>query len=296
MKKFLFVILLNLKILFADSFLLNMGNDFVDDSDGHLTNMIVLSWIFESNDPLYDSLSFELHHSTYTPSDIKIIDKTKFDIPYAGHLYSKVSLYKIYNQLYLHQLGITFGKVGEESYSEELQKVIHDLIGANEPQGWEHQIKGKTTFGLEYDLVQNLPLKEQLHQNIDMNNNLHLSYGTFARKLIATSLIRYGNVLRDDFKSVYSNSTSMIRPNMAKGWSLWGALIYRYIDYIYVLDEYINEYDINNREKEYFSFSTGVDYHKKDSMLSLSIVKTSISKDEKLWHNSWFMITYSRLF
>ncbi len=280
------------QLIYADSFLFNIENDSIKDDDGHLTNSMVFGWIHESKDTFYDNLGLELHHDIYTPSEIRERDRSKFDAPYAGHMYLKLSLYKILAENYLHSFGVSLGRIGDETYAKELQQGFHDLLAANNPQGWDEQIDNKTTAGVNYDLVQNIPLNEVFGANIDLNNHFHADYGNFTRGASFGTLIRYGNVLRNDFKTMGDRSTSLVRYPKTEGWSISAGISYDYTDYFYILDKFEREYNID-REKHKITTSVAFDYYTGGSVFSAYLKNSDLGSNDDYWSKQWFGLSYS---
>lgn len=292
MKKFLISLMGIAGLLSSDdSFLLNIENDFINGNDGYLTNSMVFSWVFGKRKGICDNWGVEIIHDTYTPRDIKSVDKTKFDAPYAGHLQSRVSFYKIQDKNFLHSVGISLGTVGRYSYAKQLQKGLHTMIGGNEPKGWDYQISSKVTASLNYDFIQNLPLKDHFGDNFDLNNHLNINYGNFSRSISIDSLIRYGNVLRDDFKSGGKAAFSQVRFNRSKGWSIFAGFTYSYMDYFYILDDFKYEYNIN-REKDNLALNLGFDYYTGDSEFSVYLKNSEFGMNDSYWEKQWIGVAY----
>jgi hypothetical protein len=292
MKKTLISLIAAVQLINADSFLFNIENDSIKDDDGHLTNSMVFSWMHKSKDTYFDNIGINLHHDIYTPNDIRETDKTKFDSPYAGHMYLNLSLYKILGENYLHGLGLSLGRIGDETYAKELQQGFHDLLAANNPQGWKHQIDNKTTIGVNYDFVQNIPVGSFFDGKVDINNHFHADYGNFTRGASLGTLIRYSDVLRDDFKTMDNKNTSLVRYPQTKGWSISAGLSYEYTDYFYILDKFKREYNIN-RGKDRFTTALMFDYYMGESVFSAYLKNSDLGSTDDYWSKQWFGLSYS---
>lgn len=277
----------------GDSFLFNVENDCIKSDDGYLSNSMVFSWVHDSKGSFYDNIGIQLHHNTYTPSNISEKNKANFDAPYAGHMFLDLSFYKTFKENYLHGFGISLGRIGDETYAKELQKGFHDLLSANNPQGWDHQIEDKTTVGVNYDFVQNIPLDKVFGENIDLNNHIHINYGNFSRGASFGSLIRYGNVLRDSFNTVGNRTLSLVRYPQTKGWSVSAGFTYDYRDYFYILDNFKEEYNLNDRDKDTFSTNLIFDYYTGESVFSLYLKNSDFGSNDKYWSKQWLGLSYS---
>ena len=137
------------ELTYADSFVLNIENDFINDTDRHLTNRVEFSWMFDTNTTKYNQLGFTITHDTFTPED-DAKNKTDYDMPYAGYLYGNLNFYFL-KENYLNSIGIGIGTIGKYSYAKQFQTEFHKIIGANKPLGWDNQIGDKTTYNINYN-------------------------------------------------------------------------------------------------------------------------------------------------
>lgn len=85
-----------------------------------------------------------------TPDDITTSDEQPDDLPYAGLLYGFYSM-NGQRQGRAETLSLMFGVVGPLSMAEESQKLLHKIIGSDEPKGWKHQLKNELALNLSYD-------------------------------------------------------------------------------------------------------------------------------------------------
>ena len=194
-----------------------LENDLFYDIDRHYTNGIRLIWVPapDASAPNWAMKAAgvvpwfpregEVHHgyafgqSMFTPSDITKKNPPRTDRPYAGWLHGTIGL-GVKSGRRLDQLGITFGMVGPASLAEQSQKIIHKIVGSNEPRGWHTQLHNEpgivvtsqrswrglaaTTFlGNEFDFTP--------HAGIALGNVF--TYGNVGMT------VRYGRGLPDDY-------------------------------------------------------------------------------------------------
>jgi lipid A 3-O-deacylase len=81
----------------------------------------------------------------YTPDDISISTLIPDDRPYAGWLYIGGS-WKASTKSTLVQTDVYLGATGDASFSREVQTKWHELVDAQKPMGWDHQIDDR--FGV----------------------------------------------------------------------------------------------------------------------------------------------------
>lgn len=143
-----------------------LENDLFYNTDRHYTNGVRLSWVSAPEKvpgwvlgaarkfPLFAEgrrirASYVLGQNMYTPSDITLPEPPEDDRPYAGWLYGSVGLIATSGRR-LDQLELTVGMVGPASLAEETQKFVHDIVGADEPQGWATQLRNEPGVILTY--------------------------------------------------------------------------------------------------------------------------------------------------
>ena len=85
----------------------------------------------------------------YTPKNVYTSALIKDDRPYAGWLNFEYALHQSSAQE-LNSLILQVGVVGEISGAEQTQKLIHKLIGNDEPQGWGNQLNNELGINLTY--------------------------------------------------------------------------------------------------------------------------------------------------
>lgn len=84
-----------------------------------------------------------------TPNDISIETPDPNDMPYAGLLYFSHSL-ESYRANTADYFTLMLGLTGKLSLAEQAQKIVHQINGANPPQGWDNQIPTEPAFNLLY--------------------------------------------------------------------------------------------------------------------------------------------------
>lgn len=90
-----------------------------------------------------------------TPTDITESELITDDLPYAGLLAWQGSAYS-WDENRSDQLSLFLGWVGSATLSEQAQKVIHKIIGSDDPKGWRHQLKNEPVIKVEMQRVWNL--------------------------------------------------------------------------------------------------------------------------------------------
>lgn len=83
-----------------------------------------------------------------TPQDLSINSLITNDIPYAGLLAWQGTMFALDDNVADH-LSLYLGMVGPFTFAEESQKLIHKMVGAKKPHGWNNQLKNEPIFKVE---------------------------------------------------------------------------------------------------------------------------------------------------
>lgn len=93
--------------------------------------------------------TFSFGQNMYTPDDITVAEPDPADRPYAGWLYASAGLVGI-DRNRLHSFDISIGVIGPASLAGETQAWWHSVIGADDPKGWDFQLKNEPAFVASY--------------------------------------------------------------------------------------------------------------------------------------------------
>jgi hypothetical protein len=148
---------------------LTWENDAISDTDRHYTHGARVAYLSRDNAlPRWarwladhvpavgmkkqaDKLGLEAGQEIYTPEDLQNTALIPNDRPYAGWLYTSLSLQRRGQTTHawpvMETLRLDLGIIGPEALAEEAQRVLH----GDEPTGWHHQLGLEPGFGLRYD-------------------------------------------------------------------------------------------------------------------------------------------------
>jgi hypothetical protein len=148
-------------------------NDTFTGSDDNYTNGFGLSWVSDDVDSYDESslvgrwtrlweflpfvlddgqetyASWSIAQEMHTPDDIEDPNPPEDDQPYAGVLYVDSVLYSR-SERWTHAWELKLGVVGPSSQADDLQKDVHDLVGADEPMGWRTQLPDELIVNVGY--------------------------------------------------------------------------------------------------------------------------------------------------
>ena len=97
----------------------------------------------------YSYFTFALTNQIYTPTDLLQTSLIPTDRPYAGYSYIETAIHKA-SKTQLRTLSLQVGIVGPSSYSEDMQNLIHNVIGSVNVNGWVNQLNDELGVNLKY--------------------------------------------------------------------------------------------------------------------------------------------------
>jgi lipid A 3-O-deacylase len=99
---------------------------------------------------LEKNITLSFGQNIYTPEDIEEEDLIEDDRPYAGITYLSMGFH---SRLKSQQktLELYIGLVGPQSYAEQCQQFVHEIVRDIEPMGWDNQLKNEPVLGVVYE-------------------------------------------------------------------------------------------------------------------------------------------------
>ncbi|WP_240754795.1 lipid A deacylase LpxR family protein [Parasulfuritortus cantonensis] len=194
-----------------------LENDLFYDVDRHYTNGVGFVWVPDRRVATPDWAvrlahllpwfpeqgtvrhGYAFGQSMFTPGDITVADPSRRDRPYAGWLYGTFGLGTA-NRGRLDLCALSVGMVGPASLAEQSQTLVHKLIGADEPQGWDTQIGNEPGFVLTYLRSQRaLAATPAAGLHLDLTPQFGAALGNVFTYADAGLTVRLGKRLPDDF-------------------------------------------------------------------------------------------------
>ncbi|MBE0502007.1 MAG: lipid A deacylase LpxR family protein [Desulfuromonadales bacterium] len=209
---------------YFDTFTIYWENDTFAGTDRDYTNGIKFSWstpfdLLDSTSlpawsfPFFKQLPFvggsegthavsiSLGQDMYTPADAKSVEVVRDDRPYAGYLYVAAGFHTRH-AIRKDSWELRLGVVGPSSLAEKTQNFVHDLIGEERANGWDHQLKDEPAVDLICESQWqsgSVPLGRRF--GVDLIPHLGGRIGTVNTYLNAGAEIRLGWDLPNDFGS-----------------------------------------------------------------------------------------------
>jgi len=143
-----------------------------------------------------------LGQEIYTPADLQISTPITTDRPYAGWLYTRLSLQRRGEVspawLAKEELSLDLGIIGPESGAREDQYIAH----FEKPQGWRNQLKTEPAFDLRYDRRYLYRLRDSAEQwGVDVIPSFTGVGGTVATFLELGTTLRFGYRIPNEFEA-----------------------------------------------------------------------------------------------
>lgn len=107
---------------------------------------------FVADDGNQTYASWSVAQEMHTPDDINDPDPPLDDQPYAGVLYLDNVLYARRDRT-THAWALKVGVVGPASQAEDVQKWFHNVIGSDEPMGWDTQLPNEVLVNVAYSVA-----------------------------------------------------------------------------------------------------------------------------------------------
>lgn len=157
-----------------------------------------------------------------TPPDITIPDPLPDEVPYSGLLFfHQVSIQEFAN--YADKSSVTLGLLGPSSGSEETQKFVHQLLGSDEPMGWDHQLKDELVFQVSRGRVWRPWQSTQ--KNFDLLWGGGMKLGTIESSVTGKVVLRMGQDMARSYSSVLLNEDRTTNPvNISGGWYFYAGI------------------------------------------------------------------------
>ena len=156
-----------------EAFTFTLENDLLTGSDNNYTNGLGVSWVSSDVDSYSEDAfsrkwsefwqflpfvgdegyttyaSWNVAQEMHTPDDIEDPNPPLDDQPYAGVLYVDSVLYAR-SERWTHAWELKLGVVGPSSQAEDVQKDFHDLVGGDDPMGWDTQLPDEPVINVGF--------------------------------------------------------------------------------------------------------------------------------------------------
>lgn len=168
------------------------------DMPGWIRSISGWTYLNSGDDNQY-SINYSVAQGMYTPTDLEESALIVDDQPYAGTLLWTSRIHS-FDERIANSLALTLGVVGPLSLAEYGQTVIHSIIGAQEPKGWDNQIHNEPVFRVSGENIIRL-YEFHFSRSVEFDANLYSQLGVGnLRSDVGTGLVfRVGNKLDQSY-------------------------------------------------------------------------------------------------
>ena len=158
-----------------------------------------LAWL-QPRDFEHNNMVLTLSQSMFTPSDWRRSDPDPDDRPYAGALVLGVN----YNGRNADSMTVTtlnIGVIGPAAGAREVQDLVHDTLGGDDFQGWNHQIQNEAVFRIAYQRLRKWHTSNQAGWMSDVILRGGGAVGNLSTFANLGAEARFGSWIPDNFGS-----------------------------------------------------------------------------------------------
>jgi lipid A 3-O-deacylase len=165
----------------------------------------------------------------YTPNDITIPTNQPDDQPYAGFLYGTATVTSDTGTT-LDTFQVTLGVVGPSSFAEDTQRFVHDVVGSEDPRGWDNQLKDEPGLILSYERKWRSAYEASPFSNwqFDVTPTAAANVGNIYTNATVGTIFRFGQDLPDDYGppliSPNLSGSDFFIPTSDFGWYFFGGV------------------------------------------------------------------------
>lgn len=222
---------------------------------------------------------FNLGQKIFTPEDISESSLTADDRPYAGWLYVESFIGHRYfdrgDREKINGFILTLGIVGPAALAEDAQKLVHDVVGADDPKGWNNQLENELgvngTFVQKWRRIYDIDERRQS----EISPHLSLTLGNVYSYAAAGIMARWGTHLKDDIGPPVISpgfpGLPAFNPNRRANWYLFAGFEARALARNIFLDGNTNvDSHSVNKEDLVGDLQIGFAIHTRDTRISFS--------------------------
>ena len=243
-----------------------------------------MRWSLTDRNPALAEVSIKtIGQTMVTPDDITLEDPPRppDDLPYGGMLFYADTWIRAHSDR-AELISVTLGVIGEYSFAEESQTLVHEITDGDEPKGWDTQLNDEIVFQFR---------RAQLWRNwISSSGNSDIllgagaTLGTISSSAGLTAMYRYGRGLERSMATallMYSRTASPVA--IRSGWFVYGGVNARYQANQIFLDG--NTFDNDGQESmeydnEAIGITTGIAYAWQNYSLTFSISDLNVLEDD----------------
>ena len=202
------------------------------------------------------------------------------DLPYGGLLFYTDSWISV-SQTYADRVAVTIGVVGENSFAEDAQDFVHQIIDSDDPCCWDEQLDDEVVFQVSRGRV--WKTWESDSGNADFLLNADVQLGTISSSVGAGLMVRYGAGLRQSYATALLAASRTINPVATQtGWYLFAGARASYTGNQIFLDgskSYDDDFDEIEYDEQAISVTAGIAYSWKEWSFTFAMNDLNVNED-----------------
>lgn len=250
-----------------------------------------LAWMV-SDSPTYAYKLHSLGQAMVTPEDITKEIPDPADAPYAGLLYLR-STYVVVKNDFSDHVATLVGVIGPSSGAEQVQKFVHKVVGADQPNGWDYQLKDKFVWQIQRTAVWRFSTSDS--SPFDAVLLADLAGGNLESHAGAGLFLRAGNSLARSYSTMGFLSSRISTPvTTTEGWYMYLGGTGNYVHNQILVDG--NEFGTSaskGLENYQYSLMTGFTYAWKRASLGISYQSDTDPSESRTARKNFGAITLS---
>ncbi len=213
-----------------------------------------------------------------TPGDITVADPPRDELPYSS-LIALTNSFVVVTPVYADLTSTTIGLVGPSALGEEVQTFVHDLIGADEPQGWDTQLGDEIV--LQFTRARTWRTWAADSGAFDLLTNAEIAAGTLSSQVSAGAIFRYGRELDRSYATTILTSTRTANPGAVnEGWFVYGSVHGGYtFNQIFADGNTFRDSRSADYTREFISVSAGVAVGWRNLLVSFALTDFNLLED-----------------
>jgi len=206
-------------------------------------------------------IRFTIAQEIFTPKNITERNTSAYDRPYAGYLFTNISIDTFWESKTSLQLLLTAGIIGPKAGGRKVQVWWHKLINYSQPEGWETQIDNLPVINLGIKYRRSW-LKSNYFEAL---STIGAEAGTGFNNLYTGAMVRAGGIKPMDYSAISASRLGggIVSDSVEKEWFLFLGLT--------------NNFVIHNTLIEGGLFNPAKNEHTETAEFYLITIKTGIA-------------------
>ncbi|BFM49076.1 lipid A deacylase LpxR family protein [Marinomonas sp. THO17] len=205
-----------------------------------------------------------------TPNDLTQTNPPEGTFPYAG-LLTYTNTYISVSADHADKISTTLGVVGPLALGKQTQKAIHKIISAQDPKGWDTQLKNEPVFMISRSRNWRTWVSDDGKMDLLMGGGV--SVGTIRSSVDTGVIWRYGSRMENSFASVLLSRDRISNPiAIDHGWFVFAGALFSY-DFNQIIMDGNTFRDSRSIDYDHAisTFSTGLSYSWGETSLAFAI-------------------------